>query len=68
VNVLDLFRPRRTTCRHPSVCDATPGPDRLMCDTHAADEPLTFNRNDRLEPWDLNRRSVWPTNRGRRNG
>lgn len=69
MNVLDLFRQRRTTCRHSSGCRVTPGPDRLMCDTHAEDEPLTFNCNDRLAPWDLNRRrSVWPTDRGRRNG
>ncbi len=68
MNVLDLFRPRRTTCRHPSVCDQTPGRDSLMCPDHAADESFAFNRDDRLTPWDLNRRSVWPTNRERRNG
>ncbi len=67
--IRNLFRSRRTTCRHPSVCSATPGPHSLMCDTHAADEPLTLNPTDRLTPWDLNsRRTVWPTNRERRNG
>ncbi len=66
--IRNLFRPRRTTCRHSSVCDQTPGPDRLMCETHACDEPLTANPGNRLAPWDLNRRTVWPTNKDRRNG
>ncbi len=68
MNVLNLFRLRRTTCRHPLVCDQTPDPNSLMCPAHAADESFAFNRHDRLAPWDLNRRSVWPTNRERRNG
>ncbi len=57
----------RTTCRHPSVCEQTPGPNELMCTTHVADEPLADRDGDRLAPWPLNRRSVWPT-KGKRNG
>ncbi len=68
MNPLDLFRVSRTTCRHPSVCRETPGPDDLMCPAHAADEALTARDGDRLAPWDLNRRSVWPTNKAKRNG
>ncbi len=68
MNVLDLFRSRRTPCRHPSVCDQTPGRNELMCPTHAADEALTVNPDNRRAPWDLDRRNNgWPTN-GRRNG
>lgn len=54
MNVLNLFS-RGTTCRHPSVCPATPGPNELMCPAHAADEPLAPNAGDRLAPWNLDR-------------
>ncbi len=66
MNPLDLFRARRTTCRHPSVCDATPGRNELMCPAHAADEALPANPHNRLETWDLQRRnSGWPINKDR---
>ncbi len=68
MNVLDLFRSRRTPCRHPSDCPTAAGPNELMCPTHAADEAFTVNPDNRLAPWDLNRRAVWPTYRGKRNG
>lgn len=58
----------RTTCRHPSGCPTTPGPDVLMCDVHAADESLAANPDNRLEPWPLDRRNRWPgLRKGRRN-
>lgn len=71
--MIRLFRSRRITCRHPSVCRVTPGPDTLMCAAHAADEALP-NTGD-LPLWNLDRpvneRRVpgWPTTRGaKRNG
>jgi hypothetical protein len=65
-NLISAFR---TTCRHPSGCTTTPGPDDLMCTAHAADESLASNPDDRLKPWDLDRRNRWPNIRGwRRNG
>ncbi len=66
--IRNLFISRRTTCRHSSVCDQTPGRNRLMCRDHAADEALPVNPHNRLEPWDLNRRNGWPVNKERRNG
>ncbi len=70
--IRNLLRSRRTTCRHPSVCPTTPGPDSLMCPTHAADEALTPTAGNRLAPWPFDRparpgntRQVpgWPTRR-----
>jgi hypothetical protein len=53
----------RPTC--PVCCTCEPCADDLtvwLGDLPARD-------GDRLTPWDLNRRSVWPTNRGaKRNG
>ncbi len=52
----------RPTC--PTDCTCTTCADDI---TQWLNE-LPARDGDRLAPWDLNRRSVWPTNKGRRNG
>ncbi len=55
----------RSTSDTPTTC-----PEDCRCDTCLTVwlNDLPARDGDRLDPWPLNRRSVWPTNKGRRNG